>query len=289
MQYAPSLPIAGQGVTLWYGSIAASADSTGKSWQFGDMQGNAGAGASSFTGTCSTSNGQSSISISGQPTLLNAQWPGGVGMTAPSASTQSTIWIGPSGFFVADQSDPTASPASGGSVAGVIEPSSPLNTSDVESHNYLGMLYQAATAGGGPGGGTGVTAAAPTQTSLVAFGPPEVGSGPGLQGGSYPNDDLTMAPGTDIVVNLGKEDSIYNGLYSSVSITVLDPAQNCANYTGPGETATSGINAQGYVTCTFPGIAVAGIPEGKYTIFVSAYNWAAVLGGAPMQIYLIQQ
>jgi hypothetical protein len=78
-------------------------------------------------------------------------------------------------------------------------------------------------------------------------------------------------------------------IQSVVSITVLDPAQNCANYTGSRETATSGINTQGYFTCTFTGSAVAGIPEGKYAIFLTSYNWAAQLGGAPMQIYLFQQ
>jgi hypothetical protein len=72
---------------------------------------------------------------------------------------------------------------------------------------------------------------------------------------------------------------------------VADPAQNCANYTNypSGVSPTSGVNALGYNTCTFSGVAVVGNPEGKYAIFVTTYNWAAQLGGAPMQMYLLQQ
>jgi hypothetical protein len=91
------------------------------------------------------------------------------------------------------------------------------------------------------------------------------------------------------VINLGAQSSTYNGVYLSVSITVLDPAQNCANYTGSFKGGTSGINADGYITCTFPGIAIAGNPEGKYALFISTYNWATRLGGAYSQIYLFQQ
>jgi hypothetical protein len=49
------------------------------------------------------------------------------------------------------------------------------------------------------------------------------------------------------------------------------------------------VNSQGYITCTFPGIAIAGNPDGNYAIFVNTYNWAARLSGVPMQIYLFQQ
>jgi hypothetical protein len=52
---------------------------------------------------------------------------------------------------------------------------------------------------------------------------------------------------------------------------------------------TSGVNADGYITCTVPGIAVVGNPEGKYALFISTYNWASRLGGAYSQIYLFQQ
>jgi hypothetical protein len=94
-------------------------------------------------------------------------------------------------------------------------------------------------------------------------------------------------------VNLGKQDSILNGLYSGATITVLDPAQNCANFPGSPQgfsiPVTTGLNDQGYVICTFPAVAIAGNPDGNYAIFVNSYNWAAALGGVPMQMYLFQQ
>ena len=272
----------GAGPKIGYGSITASTDSTGKSWQFGDMQGNVIAGPASFTGTCTTANGLAAISFTGQQSLLNDSWESRT-VVAPTNNTQSNVWVGPSGVFVADQSDPTVSSPTGASVAGVAEPTSALNTTDVASKKYLGFLYEPATTGGFYG-----SVAAAANTSPIAFGQ-LASSGTTMTGGIFPNDDVTQTPNADTIINLGKQDATYNGLYLSVSITVLDPAQNCANYTGPVNGGTSGVNAAGYITCTFSGVAVTGNPEGKYALFISSYNWAATLGGAPMQIYLFQQ
>jgi hypothetical protein len=266
---------------LGYGSVVASTDTTGKSWQLENMQGNIVQGPASFGATCVNASSQAAIGFSGQQSVLNNLWANP--LTIPTANTNSRIWIGPSGFFVADQSDSTQVQPTGASVAGVIEPASPLSTYDIFSKQYLGFIYQEAT----PIGINGVPATPPL-TSPVSFGQPGSG-GTELSGGDFPNDDVTQTPNSDVSISLGIEDTTYNGLYLNVSITVLDPAQNCANYQGGGENATSGVNAQGYDICTFPGIAVAGNPEGKYAIFISAYNWAARLDGAPMQISLVQQ
>jgi hypothetical protein len=269
------------GPTLGYGSVVASTDSTGKSWQFENMQGNIVQGPASFSATCGGAGNQVAISFTGQQSVLNTVWANP--SLIPTPTTDSSISIGPSGFFVADQSDPTQGLPTGASVAGVIEPLSALSSSDMTSKQYLGFVYQEATT-------IGVNGVPPTPplTSPVSFG--LVGSsGTTLLGGDFPNDDVTQPPNSDMSINLGKQDTTYNGIYLNASITVLDPAQNCANYQGGGETATTGLNAQGYPTCTFPGIAVAGNPEGKYAIFITAYNWAARLDGAPMQIYLLQQ
>jgi hypothetical protein len=112
-----------------------------------------------------------------------------------------------------------------------------------------------------------------------------------MTGGVFPNADVTGTPNADIPISLGAQDETLNGLYASVSITVLDPAQNCANfvYFSLSGIVTTGVNAQGYATCTSPGVAVAGQPEGKYAVFVNSYNWAVQYGGAPMQFYLFQQ
>jgi hypothetical protein len=263
--------------TFGYGSVVASTDSTGKSWQFENMQGNVVLGPTSFTAMCGSVSSQTAISFTGQ-SLLNDLWAPSPA-TVPTANTGSVISIGPTGLFVADQSDPTMAQPTGASVAGVIQPGSALNTDDIESKQYLGFAYQGATTIGLNG-----VPPTPSITSPVSFGTT-------LTGGDFPNDDVTQTPNSDISVTLGQQDPTYNGLYLNVSVTVSDPAQNCANFTSypTGVAPISGISAQGYNICTFPGIAVAGNPEGKYAIFVNTYNWAARLGGAPMQIYLLQQ
>ncbi len=282
---------------LGYGSIVASTDTTGTNWQFEDLQGNVIQGPVSFAGTCSVSNGQASISIPNS-SLLDAYWAttnGNGGANGPSlipasaipATTQSSVWIGPSGFFAADQSDPTQVPFAGASVAGMAEPSAPLTTSTVAAGQYLGFLYESPsyTSTGYP--------ATPALTTPVGFGQVVPGSGSTITGGTFPNNNLNNNPNSDIQINLGSEDATLNGLYTSATITVLDPAQNCANFNGSPSgyqtKATPGVNGDGYTTCTFPATAIAGNPDGNYAIFVSSYNWAANLGGVPMQIFLFQQ
>jgi hypothetical protein len=60
------------------------------------------------------------------------------------------------------------------------------------------------------------------------------------------------------------------GLYLSASITVPDSAQNCANFVlfSIGGVVKTGVDAQGYPTCTFP----AGTPDGKYTVLLNSYD-----------------
>ena len=281
MQTAPDGAVGSAGPTLGYGSVVASTDTAGKAWQFQDLQGNIVAGPGAFSGSCGSANGSAAITLSG-PTLLNNLWsPDDNVESAASSTTQSNVWVGPTGFFAADQSDPAAGTSAGASVAGVVEPSSALSTADLASQHYLGFLYEPATVPYG-----GVNPSAPI-TSPIAFGQ-AAGSGTMMTGGIFPGDDVTMTPNSDTIVNLGKEDATLHGLYTGVTITVLDPAQNCANYTGSGEKATSAINDQGFFTCTFAAVAIAGNPEGKYALFITSYNWAVQLGGAPMQIYLFQ-
>lgn len=280
---------------LGYGSVVASTDATGNAWQFENLQGGAwttseGAsgsivfGPDSFTGTCTVANGQASISVSGD-SMLDTFWaPDGAAITS---ATQSKVWIGPSGFFAADQSDPTQRVPTGASVAGIAEPASALSTAAVAAGQYLGILYQAANSANYGNGAP----ATPAFTGPVGFGQVVAGSGTTMTGGIFPNGDVAGAPNTDTRINLGAQDATLNGLYASVSITVSDPAQNCANFVffSLSGVVTSSVDGQGYPTCTFPGVAVAGNPNGKYAIFVNSYNWAVRYGGAPMQFYLFQQ
>jgi hypothetical protein len=270
------------GGELPYGGIVASTDTTGASWAFEDLEGNYGTGPASFSTTCSTSSNLSTIGFSGTKTLLNDEWfqNGQLWTTsAPTANTQSNIWIGPTGFFVADQSDPTYSTPTGSSVVGVAEPSSALTTSDIAStsKSYLGFIYEP--------GNTGHSI--PTSTVPVSF---TGQASAGLSGEEYLNNNVTQTldPTTAMSISLGKQDSTYNGRYTSVSITVLDPNQGCTT-AGKG---TAGVNADGYIICTFSGTAMVGNPGGKYAIFINAINYATTKYAVPpqaMNIYLFQQ
>jgi hypothetical protein len=271
------------GPTIGYGSIVASTDTTGSTWQFENLQGNVVSGPASFTGACATANGQTAIALSG-PSVLADIWapiPSSVTSTTPGA--QSNIWVGPTGFFAADQSDPTQTSPTGASVAGMAEPSSPLTTSAVAAGQYLGFLYEP------PGFAYLANPATPAFTAPVGFGQVVPGAGTTMTGGVFLNDNVAGNPNSDIQINLGAQNATLNGLYTSVSITVLDPAQNCANFTDYSIPDTTGVTSQGYITCTFSGVAIAGNLGGNYAIFVNSYNWAARLSGIPMQIYLFQQ
>ena len=234
------------------------------------------------SGTCNSTNSQAAITPTGHSVLADIWAPTPALVSTVTPKTQSSIWIGPSGFFAADQSDPTQTSPTGASAAGMAEPASPLSTSALAGAQYLGFLYEP------PAFAYLANPVTPAFTAPVSFGQ-VAASGSTMTGGIFPNDDVTGPPNSDIEINLGKEDGTLNGLYTSVKITVLDPAQNCANFTDYAIPATIGINPQGYITCTFPGVAIAGNPDGNYAIFVNAYNWAARLSGVPMQIYLFQQ
>jgi hypothetical protein len=111
-----------------------------------------------------------------------------------------------------------------------------------------------------------------------------------LTGEEYLNGDVMQGldSTTAMSISLGKQDSTYNGRYTSVSITVLDSNQGCAT-AGEG---TAGVNSDGYVTCTFSGTAMVGNPGGKYAIFIHSTNWATykyAVGAQDMNIYLFQQ
>ena len=281
---------------LGYGSVVASTDSAGKTWQFENLQGNyllttpasLTFGPATFTGTCAASGRQASIAFASSTLLANQWGPGQYGgsyVSPPSPTdptTQSYVWVGPTGFFAADQSIPGQFEI-GASVAGMIEPASALSTSALAAAQYVGFAYQAPTAI------SGYTAAA-ASTAPVGFGQVVAGSGSTLTGGIFPNDAVTGTPNSDTQINLGAENATYNGLYTSVKITVLDPSQNCANFNAFTLTGVaSGVNTAGYITCTFPGVAVAGNPGGNYAIFLSTYNWAATLGGVPEEFFLFQQ
>jgi hypothetical protein len=273
-----------------YASVVLNTDSTGAAWQFQDLQGDLVNGPNSFTETCAVAGGEATVSVQGDSvfntennsdSLPSTYFKSGTGGSY-SVSTN-VVAIGPSGVFLTQQS----LPGKGASAAGVAEPTSALSTTSIAAKSYLGFLTQAA------GDLSGTTYRNPGFTSPVSFGPVTTSSST-MTGGVFPSDDVTQTPNSDTIITLGKQSGTYNGLYPNATVTMLDSNQNCTTEIAGGITGlTVGVNADGYITCTYPAVAVVGNPEGKYVIFLDAFNWTAnsvsTKIGAPMQIYLFQQ
>jgi hypothetical protein len=268
-----------------YGSFVVNTDTNGSSWQFQNLQGSAPYGPSVFTGACAATSGQAATVLSGEGLINQFNYGEQNSLFNSLVNYSTTFEMGPSGIFILDQSNPTAiasqGQVQGAASAGVAQPSAPLSTSAVAAGTYLGFLTEGAVSGNNP---------LPVLTSPASFGQ-TASSGSTMIGGAFPNDDVTQTPNSDMQINLGTQDSTINGFYGSAKITTLDPNQNCATYLGGGASVpvTPGIDAQGYITCTYPATAVVGTPDGKYAIFLNTYNFTANSLGAPMQIYLYQQ
>jgi hypothetical protein len=273
-----------------YASVVLNTDSTGAAWQFQNLQGTLVYGPNAFTGTCAVANGQATVNIGEGQSLFNVANNGGGLLSVSlgngtSSVTTKLVAIGPSGVFLTQQNITGSSGGAG--AAGVAEPTSALTTTSIAAGSYLGFLTQAT------GDLYGSTYRNPGFTSPVSFGP-TTPSGATIIGGVFPDDDVTETPNSDTTITLGKQSSTYNGLYPNATVTMLDPNQNCTTEIDGGVTGlTVGVNADGYITCTYPAVAVVGNPEGKYVIFLDTFNYTAnsvsTQIGAPMQIYLFQQ
>jgi hypothetical protein len=250
-----------------YGSVSANTSADGSTWQFGGMSllgpppayvasgphpGSQVTGyPNTFSGTCSSNNGQVSISI-----------------PAMNSTPAATFLVGPTGFIMEDQSvpNPPANYQPAASMFGVVQPSAPLVTANIVTGKYLGFMYTPNLPGG-------------VHTQMIGFGQTISGSGTSMTGGTWLNNDLTQLQNTDMVLNLGTQDSTNNGLYTSATLTMADPTYLCSRNSG-----LSGLDANGFPTCTFDAVAIAGNPENKFAIFVSAET---LIGQAA--IYLFQQ
>ena len=197
-----------------------------------------------------------------------------------------TTSLSPSGLFVMDQGQgapyqgpnsaailPGASSLLG--LAGVQQPSSPLDTGSIVGGKYLGFEFDAVD--------VGLNRPA---SNPVSFGQ-AAGSGTVMTGGGYANDDVTQTPTTNIAIDLGQQDSANNGLYKNVKVTVPDTFNGCAGQ------RFGGTDAQGNPTCIFPGVAVAGSVGGKFVLFLSANDLSQAAAGyskyATLQFFLYQQ
>lgn len=268
-----------QNTHVAYGSVQLS--SSGATWSFNNLN------MYTFTGTALA------------PTALptgNCGYTqlGYVVSTPPSTATGGfslTTAVSPNGYFLMDQGqgEPANSnvleTAGGGSgsfgptgplgLVGVEQPSSQMNTGSVVAGKYLGFEYDDADVSLRRAG-----------TLPVSFGQ-TAGSGTVMTGGSYPNDDVTQTPLTNVTIDLGQQDAKNNGLYTGVTVTVPDTFAACAS------TPFGGADANGNPTCIFHGDAIVGQPNGKYAIFVTVNDVSQVIShytaDAALNFFLYQQ
>jgi hypothetical protein len=189
--------------------------------------------------------------------------------------------VNPAGLFLGDQNFSSAY----GNVAafGIAESSIPIDTASVAKGTYLGFLFEA--------GSTANT------TQLVGFGKvPSAGSV--INGGTYPSEDPSLDPDTNMIINFGKQDTLNNGLYYRATLTLPVAPGTC--------TAKPGTDARGNPTCTYNAVAMVTPvnmvgspnppgtvilpyapdipPASKYVIYLTAFD-----GGAQKLLVLIQQ
>ncbi len=278
------------GATPGYGTIEAESSTDGKTWQFGAQAqyllpytlGSPGHGAPvqpgtvvgaaeqylvTFPATCSVTNGQASISAAPNVSSITSASP-----------LPTTFVVGPTGFYFEDQSTgkQTRVNADANLFIGAIQPAAPLTTSSIVTGKYMGFLHEAGL------GNISVT-------QPIGFGQIVAGSGTSMTGGTYLNDDVTQFQNSNIVLNLGAQDSVNNGLYTQASLTFPDPQNVCfvdpaTNKTGAG--GTSGVDQYGNETCTFNAVAVVGVSDNKYAIFIASWD---VFDNVAMGMYLFQQ
>lgn len=253
-----------------YGSLQAS--SSGTAWKFSNLQMFAHDGTSLNPPTPSA--GLCSYTQEGYVTNI-----------LPAKETQNLPWtvaVGPSGYLVVDQGQgdglayqgtPVPDPSIGPfGLVGFPQPSTQIDTSGLVGGKYIGFAYE-------PYNGDALRPV----TQPIAF---NGGSGTVATGGLYPNDDVTQTPPGNISLDLGPQDSGVNGLYKSVTLTTPDTYNGCAFET------YGGTDANGNPTCIAYGVAIAGLVEGKYVLYVTVADRSLEtrgITGAVLEYFLYQQ
>lgn len=251
-----------------WGSIDAS--SSGNSWSFSNLQmytqdGTALNPQTPSSGVCAYTKEGYVTTIPPQKATGNLPW---------------TVVVGPSGYLAIDQGQgnsgfdipPSYTPTGPLGLAGFPEPSSQIDTNSLAGGNYIGFVYNVYAGNVGH-----------PVTQPVAF---TGGSGTIAIGGLYPNDDPTQTPPANITLNLGQQDSGTNGLYKSVTITIPDTYNGCA------DESYGGMDANGNPTCILYGTAIAGQVEGKYVLYVTVLDRSLEtigITGAALDYFLYQQ
>lgn len=251
----PGQPVqeSGNQQSTGYGTFVVSTSSDGKSWNFEDLHnyvltqlsgGALAAGTEngqdpeSFSGTCSTTNGQSTIVADPKSPFPSQQPP--------------TFKFHPAGPFVEDRS------SAGITWVGFPMPPTPVSASNVMSGKYRGFVYES----------TDVT---PIHTRPVAFAQKTDGS-TGLVGGAYPNDDLTETPSSQYTLALGTEDSALNGVYPNATFTAADIYGSCASVALQTPQVKTSFDANGNLICMAAGVAVVAQVDGKYVVYFTSVD-----------------
>ena len=197
-------------------------------------------------------------------------------------STTDTLVVGPSGFFILNQGPGLSS------AVGLPQPTSPLNTPNIVSLQYLGFVSEPSIPF--PSCSAPCTPTEPPPNPIASFAPcpnTTCARGTSLLGGEFPlanamdstSDDPTQPVNANIIINLGAQNTTSNGLYNAATVTIPDPNSVCTG-------SAVGQDSQGNPTCTFPAVAVAGELENKYAIFLIAQD---IVNQSPMSIYLFQE
>jgi len=165
-----------------------------------------------------------------------------------SYSLPTEFVINPAGFFLENQDYANVISAKPSwsypviSAWGVSEPSALLKTSSVATAAYAGFLFEASVSGA-------------HLTRPVGFGGVPV-SGTVMAGGTFPSEDPTKTPNTNMSIDFGKQDPLNNGIYYLAKLTI--PV--IANWPCTG---TAGIDLSGNPTCTYNALARWALQKGS--------------------------
>jgi hypothetical protein len=266
--YALSPGLSGSN-TAFFGEIYANTSSDGSNWQFNnqtnfvspyqfqvaesdsvppdaDFPGYPGA----YSASCSATDGTASISVSPLAYFNNG---------ANSYAVPTQFAISPGGLFFENQNY-TNVPSTEGwqyqnvSAWGVSEPAAELFAGGFGAANYSGFLFE-----------YDVNSSL-FRTRLVGFGNAPV-SGGVMDGGTYPNEDPTQLPTSNMSVTFNSEDPLNNGLYYLAKLTIPNDAPS----TFTGSCVSYGFDQAGNSTCINDGVAMVGAEQnGQYTIIMSA-------------------
>jgi hypothetical protein len=254
--------------TAFFGQIYAATSADGGSWQFNNqtnylspyvfqVQNNSNVPSDAefpgypagYPATCNGTAGGATVSATPLAYFNNG---------ANSYSVPTQLVISPGGLFFENQSYANV-PASEGwqyanvSAWGVTEPSAPFTVASVAAANYLGFLFEANPS------------SAIYRTRLVGFGNAPI-SGTVMNGGTFPSEDPTQLPSTNMSVTFNTQDPLTNGLYYLAKLTI----PNDAPTTFTASCLSFGVSQTGDSTCTNDGVAMVGKQNGLYTIILSA-------------------